>query len=115
MGFRFLKTDRLLKRSEFVLLSQSGKKIHSRHFLALYKPGRLGTSRLGITVTRKVANAVGRNRIKRLVRESFRHHRQGIRGCWDINLVAKQGAGQMTATAAWDELQSIFEKLIPDR
>jgi ribonuclease P protein component len=46
-------------------------------------------ARLGITVTRKVGNAVRRNRIKRLVREWFRQRRAEL-DSWDVVVVAKR-------------------------
>jgi ribonuclease P protein component len=45
--------------------------------------------RLGITVTRKVGNAVRRNRIKRLVREWFRCRQQELSPC-DLVVIAKR-------------------------
>lgn len=49
-------------------------------------------ARLGITVTRKVGNAVRRNRIKRVVREVFRRNRQAFPAA-DLVFVAKRDAG----------------------
>ena len=49
-----------------------------------------GRTRLGITVTRKVGNAVRRNRIKRLVREWFRQRGDGFGAC-DLVVIAKRG------------------------
>ena len=95
MRYIFTKADRLLKRNEFIRLSRVGKKIHTGSFLALYQQGAGERTRLGITVTKKVTNAPGRNRIKRLVRESFRLNRHSINGCWDINIVAKQKAASV--------------------
>ena len=108
---RFAKSDRLLKRRDFVSLSKSGKKAHSRHFLVLYRPGEKARTRLGVTVTRKVAKATGRNRIKRLVREAFRHRRPFLDGCWDINVVAKQAAADVRAFEAFQELQAVFDRI----
>jgi ribonuclease P protein component len=111
VGFRFKKVDRLLKRSDFVSLSRSGKKIHSPSFLAVYQRSLSGRCRLGITVTKRVAHAPGRNRIKRLVRESYRRHRPEFKGCWDINIIAKQRCDAITTAQAAAELADIFKKL----
>ena len=54
MQFTFAKADRILKRSEFLRLSQTGKKFHNRYFIANVCPGRYDRTRLGITVTKKV-------------------------------------------------------------
>jgi ribonuclease P protein component len=65
-------------------------------------------TRLGITVTRKVGNAVARNRIKRLVREVFRQHRARLPPGLDIVWVAKQQA----AGASFAEVLDDFEALL---
>jgi len=53
-------------------------------------PGTTDGSRLGITVSRKVGNAVKRNRIKRWVREVFRKHPEIFVKPIDIVLIAKR-------------------------
>jgi ribonuclease P protein component len=111
MRYSFKKADRLLKRSEFVWLSRYGKKIHGRYFLAIFLPGTGAGNRLGVTVTKKVADAPGRNRIKRLVRESFRQNRHRISGNQDINVVAKRQAATMSSIEAFDDLTLIFSKI----
>jgi ribonuclease P protein component len=111
VNFGFSKADRLLKRSDFVLLSRSGKKLHSANFLALFRRSAAGRSRLGITVTRKVADAPGRNRLKRLVRESFRHARSEFKCCWDIVIIAKQRPEVIPSAEALAELTALFEKI----
>ena len=108
---RFPRESRLRRRSAFVKLSGEGRKLHNRYFLVIFAPGETGRCRLGITVTRKVGNAVVRNRIKRLTRELFRRRQADLGGCWDINVIAKrQAAGQESGvlTAALGEL---FERL----
>ena len=72
----FQKQDRLLKRHEFQKVMQNGRKRRVENLCTvLYLPNPLPRSRLGIIASRKVGNAVIRNRAKRRVREIFRCHR----------------------------------------
>jgi len=106
--FSFTKADRLLKRSDFLRLQRIGKNIQNNHFIASFYSGRYQRSRLGITVTRKVGNAATRNRIKRLSREYFRLNRHKIAGNWDINIIAKKKAADLTSAQAFSSLQFVF-------
>ncbi|MFC1799149.1 ribonuclease P protein component [Thermodesulfobacteriota bacterium] len=109
--FSFTKADKILKRSEFLQLSRLGKKISNSHFVLLYAPGQFERSRLGITVTKKVGNAVVRNRIKRFSREYFRLNRHNIKGYWDFNLIAKKEAAELTSRQAFMSLQNVFGRI----
>ncbi len=111
MRFFLKKADRILKRSEFVGLSDSGRAVRGEFFIAVVAPARGENSRLGITVTRKVGGAVQRNRIKRLTREFFRKNRQRIKGIWDINLIARKGAAEQTNKVIFLALEDIFARL----
>ena len=95
MSGRITKEMRLRRRAEFVAVQQEGQKLHGRHVLgmALKRPDPVLAGRLGITVTKKVGNAVVRNRIKRLVREWLRLH-GWIPGGWDLVVVAKDSAAR---------------------
>lgn len=84
-----------LRRADFKRITRRGRRIVTPLFLVfiLARPDAQG-ARLGITVTRKVGNAVRRNRIKRLVREWFRHCRTEL-GARDIVVVAKRDLPQV--------------------
>ncbi len=117
---------RLKRRRDFLRVQQRGHKHHVRNFLVFVAarepeaqstptsasgspsdPAELPT-RLGITVTRKVGNAVVRNRIKRLVREVFRRHRGRVPTGLDIVWVAKQQAAEV----AFADVLADFEALV---
>ena len=111
MRFSFKKEDRILKRSEFHELTRSGRKLENDCLIAFIKPGRFNRPRLGITITRKVGKAAQRNRIKRLIREYFRLNRQHFNQNWDINIIAKKRAVDLSSPKVLPFLQDLFEKI----
>ena len=72
-----LSKERLLrKNSEFEQVYRQGKRVHGEGFTLIYHENQLGLNRLGISVHRQIKGAVKRNRIKRIIRESFRLERE---------------------------------------
>jgi ribonuclease P protein component len=69
---RFTKRQRVRRRDEFQRVFDSGYRVSSRYFTLLFVPGTSSTTRLGIVASRKLGDAVRRNRAKRLIREVFR-------------------------------------------
>jgi ribonuclease P protein component len=86
---------RLRERVEYLAVQSDGQKMHGRHVLGIARkrPDPELSGRLGLTVTKKIGNAVIRNRIRRLVREWLRLHGWVPRG-WDVVLVAKDSAAR---------------------
>jgi ribonuclease P protein component len=107
----FSKADRILKRPEFIQLSRNGKKIQNRHFIFIYSPGQQNQSRLGVTVSKRVGNAVKRNRIKRLAREYFRRNRHRQKGIWDINIIAKKKAANLPTAQIFLSFENLFKHI----
>ncbi len=90
---RRASVDRLresLRRADFLRVTGRGLRIQTRYFLLFRLERDDGAAaRLGITVTRKIGNAVRRNRIKRLVREWFRARQEELESC-DLVVIARQ-------------------------
>lgn len=77
-------------------------------------PGRApdATRRLGVTASRKVGPAVTRNRIKRRVREWFRHSREGFEVDVDVVVIARPSAAQLDGQSLRETLSGLREKLV---
>ncbi len=73
--------------------------------------GETDNSRIGITVSKKVGNAVLRNRIKRIVREYYRNKKYVITKNRDINIIARKYASYLSNSQVLDELDKLFKKI----
>ena len=102
-SYGYPRMERLRARRDFLRLSASGKKIHSANFIILVAESDLPVSRLGITVSRKVGNAVVRNRIKRSLREYYRLHKTMFPVA-DYSIIARQGAAKLDGVTICREL-----------
>ncbi len=82
---------RLRRKNEIDRCQKNGTKLHAKHFLILIIDSPTSHSRLAIAVTTKLEKrAVVRNRIKRRIREVFRHIRdQLVRPC-DLVVIARK-------------------------
>jgi ribonuclease P protein component len=105
------KDVRLRKRAEFLKLSRHGRKIRTSYFIAAVSKGTEKNNRIGITVSKKVGNAVARNRIKRLVREYFRHRKDFVSGTNDISIIARKGLTALSNREIYEKLNKLFEKI----
>lgn len=108
MSRGFGREKRLLVPRQFkaVFDSPSGK-VPGRNVLLLARDNALDHPRLGMVIGKKsVKLSVERNRLKRQIRESFRHNLELLAG-WDIVIVAKRGLGDLEN----EELKQQFGKL----
>ncbi|HEY3360134.1 MAG TPA: ribonuclease P protein component [Polyangia bacterium] len=106
----FPKTLRLRRRSEFRRVQDHGRKVHTGHFILFVSECADG-QKLGITATRKVGNAVVRNRLKRSVREVYRRHRAAFPRGQAVVVLIKRGMQDLDSRTVEDELLRAAKRL----
>ena len=86
---RLRKSERLLKRGQFdKVLSMGRKRRVGRDFILYTLPNGLDRKRLGIIASKKIGNAVIRNRTKRKIREAYRRLKGQLQPAMDIVVIS---------------------------
>jgi ribonuclease P protein component len=115
-GEGFPKALRLLRRFEFLQVQEGGQKFSSECLLALVKLNGRPYTRLGLTVSSKVGNAVVRVRLRRLLRELFRKRRGQWPAGLDVVLVVRASAKEVSfaeMSRAFDGVSRKLQRLPP--
>lgn len=109
---RFPRWARLTGPAEYQrVFNDCQCRVKHRGLTLLATPNTLDHARLGLAISRKVAkSAVARNRIKRLVRESFRTH-QGHLDALDIVVLARPGLGEFSNKELATALVTLWTRL----
>lgn len=89
---RFGKTDRVVRQSDFDRVHQSNWFAADKHLVVKGARNGLDHSRLGLSISRRVGNAVVRNQWKRAIREAFRTNRPRLPAGWDLVVRPRKGA-----------------------
>ena len=94
-GHTLARAQRIRKRAEFVRIQDSSARVSTRHLLLLLALRSAGPARLGVVASKKVGNAVLRNRCKRLVREAFRRHPDLFPPSLDVVVIVRPGTHEL--------------------
>lgn len=111
-SYSFDKSLRLLSSSEFQRVFDAVDwKVSSQHILLLTRKNELNQPRLGLVIAKRhVKLAVQRNRVKRIIRESFRQHQHELNGV-DIVVLIRPGINKQDNAILFKQLNSLWRKL----
>ena len=120
---RFQRADRILISRDFIRAVKTGKRRTSKSFVVVITPktdGEIEKSgvkrkRLGVTVSKRVGNAVTRNRVKRRIREWFRQARGRLPNGSDIVVIARQAARDLSGSEVAMVLNQMIDRTVAQR
>ena len=101
-------TASLTENYLFRRLYRKGTSGATPHMAVYYQKNRLGYNRLGVTVSKKVGNAVQRNRARRVIVEAYRLAEAALPVGLDIVVVARQKATQAKMQAIHKDLLRVL-------
>ena len=109
---RFSRQVRLLSSDDFQkVFKQTSCRSVDQRLTVLARQNGLGHARLGLAISKRIIKtAVGRNRVKRLIRESFRQHQQSLMGL-DIVVLSRNAAPQASNPELTSALQTHWQRI----
>jgi ribonuclease P protein component len=112
---RFRRQLRLTDSTDFDKVFRNSRRSVDGCFTVLYRPNGLRYARLGLAIAKKrVRRAVGRNRLKRIIRESFRGAQQQLIGR-DIVILARHNAEGASNAVLYESLRHHWQSLTRDQ
>ena len=105
-----MNTVTLNRNCDFRRLYYKGKSYTNPALVIYLRRNGAGICRVGITVSKKIGNAVERNRCKRIIRAAYRELSPVIIGDWDIILVARTKTKYLKSTQIKEILSELLKK-----
>ncbi|MEG1581643.1 MAG: ribonuclease P protein component [Clostridia bacterium] len=84
------KEYRLKKNYEFSYLYKKGEKLFSKEVTLIYVKNKNNHKKIGISVSKKIGNAVVRSRYKRKLREAINLHINNLSDSFNYLLIARE-------------------------
>ena len=112
-GNAFTKSMRLLNSKDFqIVFDDAPLRTSHQHILFLARINSLNCPRLGLVIAKKhIRQAVERNRMKRLIRETFRAKQQQLAGI-DVIVLARKGMNDVSNAVVIEHLNGQWNRLI---
>ncbi len=102
---------KLKLNKEFKRLYYSGRFVSHPLLVSYLKPNRRNVNRIGITTSKKVGNAVRRNRARRVILAAYRDLQPELPTGYDMVFVAREGTPDAKSTQVRDVMKEQLTKL----
>ena len=103
------KRQRIKKNKEFQQVFKKGKSFANRQFVVYsYRKEEQAEFRIGLSVSKKIGNAVTRNRIKRYLRQSFLEMKDELQNDMDYVIIARHQAATIDFHETKKSLQHVL-------
>jgi ribonuclease P protein component len=83
------KTESLKKNYMFRRVYRRGRTIPGRYTVLYFLKNGLAVNRLGVTASKKIGKSIKRNRVRRIIKESYRHLEEKLETGYDLVFVAR--------------------------
>lgn len=107
--YQFPRSEHVLQRSEYLQIYDEGHKTVRRQFIFYLVRDEGQERKFGLAVSRRVGNAVVRNRVKRYIREVYRHHRPRLDSGIRMVIVARPRAARLSYEECHDAIAHLFD------
>jgi ribonuclease P protein component len=103
------KHQRIKKNKEFQRIFKKGKSFANRQFIVYVLKSDQPEFRLGLSVSKKVGNAVTRNRIKRFIRQAFLENQTLLMQNADYVIIARPQSADLDYHESKKSLEHVLK------
>ena len=107
-GEKMRNVNSLKNSRQFAAVYQNGKSKANKYLVMYVLPNDHNEIRIGISVSKKVGNSIVRHRLTRLIRETYRLHREELADGYDIVVIARNSAKDKS----YRQIESAFMHLV---
>lgn len=101
---------RINKGKDYKLIYEKGKKFSGKYVIIYVKENNLGYNRFGFVVSKKIGNAVVRNRVKRQLRSIVNREKANLNGSSDVVIICRHNLKGYTFDLLHKDITNILKK-----
>lgn len=105
-----MKENKIRRNSEFRTVYRRGKSFYNNLLVLYIYRNNSVKNRVGISVSKKVGKSVIRNRVKRLIGESYRHNCNNLKNGYDLVFIARNASKEKNYKDMENSLVNLLNK-----